>query len=176
MVQIMEGKEDAIILVGSFAETTTKLKSATPSVTTEKLDGIVQTQIPVSVQNSKVEFKMAQIMEGKAAKLKYVALSVTAEKNDGSKESFNEVGGLRGAILAIEPKFITPSSEVNLNFKKAIFVKDKTIIYKDGYYSNSKHKLFKELQSLGMLEDLPTKRIADLRLRNSKGGSSPLAH
>ncbi|PKU60516.1 hypothetical protein MA16_Dca028500 [Dendrobium catenatum] len=69
----------------------------------------------------------------------------------------------------------SPTSEISLNFKKTVFKKGKSCSNKTSGSSDSKHILFKELQTLGPVKDLP-RRLGELKMKNNIKGSSLLSH
>ncbi|PKU78930.1 hypothetical protein MA16_Dca000274 [Dendrobium catenatum] len=69
-------------------------------------------------------------------------------------------------------EIVTPSSEVNLNFKKPVLVKGKSTSIKLDHSSCSKQKLFKELQALGPVEDFSRRRMTYLSTKKFVRGYS----
>ncbi|PKU82589.1 hypothetical protein MA16_Dca017522 [Dendrobium catenatum] len=71
----------------------------------------------------------------------------------------------------------SPHSAISLNFKKTILKKDKNFFTKKNESPGSKHILFKELQALGPVKDLPRRKIADHKEKiGLKGSSSLFSH
>ncbi|PKU76666.1 hypothetical protein MA16_Dca001271 [Dendrobium catenatum] len=89
-----------------------------------------------------------------------------------SARDFKNPKVISGVSSVHKPEVVTPYSDVDLKFKKSMVVKDKSTVIKNGYSSNPKHKLFKELQTLGPLEVIPI-RTADSKISNHKGDFSP---
>ncbi|XP_028552071.1 uncharacterized protein LOC114579982 [Dendrobium catenatum] len=126
------------------------------------------------VQNSNFEFIAAQIQ---VIEEDAVAANSGSEPYVDIPSAYNVEFGvtevpLDGAGENVT-EFVTLPSEVNLNFKKAVLAKG--ITSSIDYSSASKHKLFKELQTLGPAEDYPRRRKANLSLKIKKRGFCPFA-
>ncbi|KAI0510898.1 hypothetical protein KFK09_011509 [Dendrobium nobile] len=109
--------------------------------------------------------------EGRTAVMNKISSAGMANSSD--KFKFSE--GINGVCSAQKSEEVTPLSDINLKLKKSLVVNKKAIIIKSSFSTNPNHKLFKELQNLGPLEDTTRRRTTYSKFKNHKRGFSPTA-
>ncbi|PKU81672.1 hypothetical protein MA16_Dca019670 [Dendrobium catenatum] len=121
--------------------------------------------------NSETKLLADQTLNDLLTKSKFVEVQNSVLTPTNATRTF-EMDDINEVTKGVYNETITPST-ISLKFKKIVLLKDNT---KENGSFGSKHKLFKELQALGQVKDLPRSRIADLKMKNFMRGSSHLTH
>ncbi|PKU63061.1 hypothetical protein MA16_Dca012371 [Dendrobium catenatum] len=173
--QLLEGIEDAVSsfhLVKALDAVMVDNLEFKHSLLLEGIEEAVTEAFPVNALDADIEFKHSRLLEeiDEAILEGITESALTLVK---SVKAPNDMEVSNGSSTLKIPEIVTISSEVNLNFKKPVFVEGKSTSIKLYHFSCSKQKLFKELQALGPVEDFSRRIMTDLSTKKFVRGYSP---
>ncbi|PKU76828.1 RNA exonuclease 1 [Dendrobium catenatum] len=127
-----------------------------------------QTAVIQSGIEGNLEFQNPQTLEAVEELLEEEKTGFTPSKAAKNSSIIADNNTIRDGLS----NTISPSSTINLKFKKTVLVKNKKGSSLELISSGSKHKLFKELRELGPVKDQNRRRIIDHKEKNDLKCSS----